>query len=146
MAKIKLFVLMAFYRILGSERATRVQVFFDALFHCREFYDEVMESREQFYSTCCHFCNSPHPTDANFCPECGEKIRSEEELAALWSEEAERAWEEYRQEQPQGPFEEVLVFDSTQEEELYEDWEIFEADEVHEVWYTEPPCGHRGYE
>lgn len=81
--------------ILGQERASRVVAFFDALFHCRSYYGETMEYRAQFFSKLCHHCMGPHPADAKFCPGCGKKILSEDEKAALEQEETEAAWEEY---------------------------------------------------
>lgn len=109
MAKIKWFVSMVLYRILGSERAVSVEIFFDALLHCHDHYDEAMEYRVRLFSQQCLYCRQPHPTDANFCPNCGQKILSEEEqIAVAWAEEkAERetlvadeeaaAWAEHRQ-------------------------------------------------
>lgn len=80
--------------VLGGARASRVVVFFDALFHCLEYYDEAMESRAYLFSHACDFCGKSCPADAKFCPQCGRKILSEDEIAA----EERAAWEEHYRE------------------------------------------------
>lgn len=76
----------------GERGASKLVSFFGILIHRRDYYDEAMEYREQFFSQTCFHCGACHSVDANFCPSCGQKILSEEEHAMLLQEQTVAAW------------------------------------------------------